>query len=152
MDGWGAEVEVPCACGATAAQGVGQSVRDGRLCWDADLWCPACELSLCLDYGHEDAPAWVRGPLLEQHGPVLVRLTGPAGAGRVAVLRVVRAAWPVTLAQAADLARQLAGEGLAGTPAEAAWLCARLTGQGVAAETLPGPAGRAADWPWTLNA
>ncbi|MFE1318128.1 hypothetical protein [Kitasatospora phosalacinea] len=152
MESWGAETEVPCACGRRLQEAVGQAVRDGRLCWDAESRCPSCDGGGCLGFGYEDAPDWVRGPVLRQHGPVLVRLTGPAGAGRGAGLRVVRAAWPVTLPQAVDLVRRLAGEGLAGTPAEAAWLCGRLAGQGVPAETLPGAAGTAADWPWTLHA
>ncbi|MFJ4679624.1 MULTISPECIES: hypothetical protein [unclassified Kitasatospora] len=84
---------------------------------------------------------------MERYGPVLVRLVDP-GAGRGAALRVVRAAWPVTLSQAVEVLGRLAGDGLAGTPAEAAWLCGRLAGQGVAAEAVPGPAGADGGGPW----
>ncbi|MFF2816732.1 hypothetical protein ACFVT9_14570 [Kitasatospora cineracea] len=147
--GWGAEVAVLCGCGAWGRREVGQVVRGGRLGWDAEFRCGACGDGGCLGSGGEDAPDWVRGPLLERYGPVLVRLVGP-GADRGAVLRVVRAAWPVTLPQAAGLLRQLAGDGLAGTPAEAAWLCGRLAERGVAAEAVPGQDVAGAGRPWGL--
>ncbi len=127
MRGWGAEVAVVCGCGARAWREVGQSVRGGRLCWDAELRCAGCGGGGCLGFGEGDAPGWVRGPLLERYGPVVVRLVDP-GAGRGAALRVVRAAWPVTLSQAVEVLGRLAGDGLAGTPGEAAWLCGRLAG------------------------
>ncbi len=63
---------------------------------------------------------------------------------------MVRAAWPVTLPQAAGLFRQLAGDGLAGTPAEAAWLCGRLAERGVAAVAVPGSDVAGAGSPWGL--
>ncbi|MGW4693075.1 hypothetical protein ACWEO1_11900 [Kitasatospora cineracea] len=147
--GWGAEVAVLCGCGAWGRREVGQVVRGGRLGWDAEFRCGACGDGGCLGSGGEDAPDWVRGALLERYGPVLVRLVG-AGADRGAVLRVLRAAWPVTLSQAAGLLRQLAGDGLAGTPAEAAWLCGRLAERGVAAEAVPEQDVAGAGRPWGL--
>ncbi|QKW18994.1 hypothetical protein HUT16_07880 [Kitasatospora sp. NA04385] len=162
MRSWGAEVEVPCGCGAVLRWGVGQFVRDGRLGWDGESWCPACNGGGCLGFGYGEAPEWVRGPVLERYGPVRVRLVDPA-AGRGAVLRVVRGAWPVTPAHASALAALLAGAGLPGTPAEADWLCGLLAERGLAAETVPkleaGAAGigagagvAAAEWPWPPHA
>ncbi|WP_231873148.1 MULTISPECIES: hypothetical protein [Kitasatospora] len=68
----------------------------------------------------------------------------------------VRASWPVSLPEAVGLARRLAGSGVAGRVAEAAWLRGRLAGLGLAAETLPGGGddgddGAGADWPWTCT-
>ncbi|MGW4809261.1 hypothetical protein [Kitasatospora sp. NPDC004272] len=134
---WGAAADVPCACGAVLRWGVGQFVQDGELGWDGESWCPACDGGGCLGFGFDEAPAWVRGPVLERYGPVRVRLVDPA-AGRGAALRVLRRALPVTtLAHAVALAELLAGAGLPGTPAEAGWLGGLLAEQGLAIETVP---------------
>ncbi|RKE18415.1 hypothetical protein [Streptomyces sp. TLI_171] len=110
---------MPCEdCGATARRSVGQHVRDGRLGWDAEFWCPACGTAMCLGFGTRGAPRWVRDPLIDRHGTVRLRLAAPA-ADRVAALRTVRAVRDLPLPRSLALVRQLTDAGLPGTPAEA---------------------------------
>ncbi|MFJ1752835.1 hypothetical protein [Kitasatospora sp. NPDC088134] len=159
MASWGAEVVVECGtCGAAAAGrlGVGQFLREERLRWDAEFDCTACDAMMCLGFGDADTPDWVRGPLVERHGTVLLRLVEPS-AGRVPVLRVLRTVWPLSLGEAGRVADLLAGPGLPATLPEAEWLRLLLAGRGAAAEVHPGTgAGRtageaASGWPWTLH-
>ena len=144
MIAWSVTSAAVCdSCGDEAAsQELGQVLRGGRVCWDAEFRCPACEAAACLGFGTGETPLWVREPLLARHGTVRLRLTGPPPE-RVAVLRAVREASAGTLPQALEAARQLAGEGLPGTLPEAAWLRERLAARGVAAEVLSsrGPTG-----------
>ncbi|MFI9788387.1 hypothetical protein ACIHEI_33485 [Kitasatospora sp. NPDC051984] len=145
MAGWGVTLAVGCECGAEARQDVGQALRGGELCWDAELYCRACGAGSCLGFGTGEAPPWVRDPLIAQHGTVRLRLIDPA-AGRVAVLRTVREAWGLELSQARELAEQLAGDGLAGTLPEAAWLRERLAARGVPAEIATGTGPALSPW------
>ncbi|MFJ1790218.1 hypothetical protein [Kitasatospora griseola] len=145
MAEWGVAFAVTCACGAEARQDAGQWLRDGAIGWDSELSCRACGASMCLGFGADGTPPWVRDPLIARHGTARLRLTDPA-AGRVAVLKTLREAWDLTLPQALALAVQLAGPGLSGTLPEVAWLRERLDARGVPAGITADSA--AAPGPW----
>ncbi|MFJ5925849.1 hypothetical protein ACIQF6_24895 [Kitasatospora sp. NPDC092948] len=137
MAAWGVTLTVECPCGAEARQDVGQALRDGRVCWDAESHCPTCGAGGCLGFGVDGTPRWVRDPLIARHGTARLRLTDPA-AGRVAVLKTLREAWHLTLPQAGEFAAQLADQGLVGTLPEVAWLRERLAARGVPTTTAAG--------------
>ncbi|WP_052509518.1 hypothetical protein [Kitasatospora griseola] len=145
MAEWGVAFAVTCACGAEARQDAGQWLRDGTIGWDSEFSCRACGASMCLGFGADGTPPWVRDPLIARHGTARLRLTDPA-AGRVAVLKTLREVWDLTLPQARKMAAQLADPGLSGTLPEVAWLRERLDVRGVSAEITPDSV--AAPGPW----
>ncbi|MFD8594854.1 hypothetical protein ACFV1L_07620 [Kitasatospora sp. NPDC059646] len=150
MTGWGAAFAVRCECGAEAEQDVGQALRDGRVCWDSEFHCRACGAAACMGFGAGDAPRWVRGPLIAEHGTVRLRLADP-NMGRIPVLQTLLKTWNLSLTQAVQLSEQLAGDGLPGTLPEAEWLRDRLAARRVRSEIVPGAATDEADWPWAAE-
>ncbi|MEU5597408.1 hypothetical protein [Streptomyces sp. NPDC020298] len=128
---------VPCAdcAGEAAWQGVQALVGDS-LRWDTEVVCRDCGSAMAICGG--ELPAPLRERMLAEHGRTVLRLEEAPGAPvapgvRVAVMRVLRTALGVPLADVRDvLERVLSGE-YGGTLPETEWLARRLRAAGVGA-------------------
>jgi hypothetical protein len=111
-----AKLEELCeSCGAPGTGWAVQLVQDGRLRWEEDWQCTECHIASG-DRG-VGAPAWIRDEILAQHGAYRLTLTDETVEG-VVVLKVLRDALGLSIAQAQQAMRALRGAGYEGTYVE----------------------------------
>lgn len=114
-------------CGAESECWGTQALVDGRLRWDTESVCPACEFTVLVC--GDDVPAGMRERILSEHGPARLQV-GPV-LGNVVIMRVLRTALGMDLAHAwAALHTVLAGE-WSGTLPETEFLARRLRAAGI---------------------
>lgn len=134
MTGQTAKVKSRCvSCEGTQVRQVNQFIHCGELCWDAEVSCASCGAGWCEQFGTGETPEDIRSALLAEHGPSRLCAVGSAPS-LVAVLKVLRDVWEVSLPRARELADELTDTGLVGTLAEMEYLKTRLRTRGVAAE------------------
>ncbi|MFE3991151.1 hypothetical protein ACFXPW_05500 [Streptomyces goshikiensis] len=127
------------ACGGVLIRDTGQFIDRGRLWWGTEGTCLTCPLAWC-DQGFGDAtPDEIRQALLTEHGPARIRLTEPE-ASAVPLLRALREAQGLSLAQARAMTDELKTTGLVGTLVEMELVASRLRHHsvGVTVETSSG--------------
>ncbi|MGW7298388.1 hypothetical protein [Streptomyces sp. NPDC054829] len=106
----------------------------GRLRWDVESACPGCGFALAECGG--DLPGERREHLLAAHGPARLRVSDAGLAGRVRIMRVLRAEAGLDPAGArAEAWRVLDGE-YAGTLPEMELLAGKLRAVGVDAAAV----------------
>lgn len=135
----GVRTTTPCeACGGMVIRDTGQFIDRGRLWWGTEGACQNCPVTWCEQDSGGATPEETRQALLTEHGPARLRLTEPE-ASRVTVLRVLREAGGLSLAQAQARAAELRTAGLVGTLVEMEFLAARLRDRSVAVTVATSP-------------
>ncbi|MEU8620744.1 hypothetical protein [Streptomyces sp. NPDC048623] len=122
-----------------------QSLLHDRLRWDVESSCAACGYAVAV-CDHGPPPPERRAQILAEHGLAELHLSGTRDSG-VVVMRVLRAALGLSLAEARDTARRVGEGGWTGTRPEAERLARRLRAAGVPAEVRPGVGGGGTDEP-----
>ncbi|MET9650941.1 MULTISPECIES: hypothetical protein [unclassified Streptomyces] len=118
------------ACGGETDCDVGQFVEGGMLHWGTEGRCRSCPNGWCEEDSGPVTPDGIRDALLSAHGPARLRTTGRAG-GSAPVMKALRSARPMSLAEARATAARLFGTGLAGTLVETEFLADLLRRAGV---------------------
>ncbi|MFD5871018.1 hypothetical protein [Streptomyces sp. NPDC060322] len=119
-------------CGARSECWGTQALVDDCPRWDTESVCPACGFTVLVC--GDDVPAGMRERILSEHGPARLQV-GPV-VGNVVIMRVLRTALGMDLAQArAALRTVLAGE-WSGTLPETEFLARRLRAAGIDAVVL----------------
>ncbi|MFD7586131.1 hypothetical protein ACFV84_12000 [Kitasatospora sp. NPDC059811] len=136
----GAKITTQCAdCGGALVRDVGQFLDRGRLCWGTEASCRTCSAAWCEEGDGGPTPEEIRQALLAKHGLARLHLVQPE-LSLVPVLRALREAHGLALAQARAMAVELKTASLAGTLVEVEFTAAALQDRSVAVtvETLGG--------------
>ncbi|MFD3553467.1 hypothetical protein ACFWWA_15305 [Streptomyces goshikiensis] len=122
----GVKITTPCeTCGGVLMRDTGQFIDRGRLWWGTEGTCLSCPVAWChQDFG-DATPEEIRQALLAEHGPARLRLKEPE-ASAVPVLRALREAHGLSLAQARAMTDKLKTTGLMGTLVEMELVASRL--------------------------
>lgn len=121
-------------CGAELECVGVQALEAGRLRWDAESACPGCGFALAECGG--DLPGERREQLLAAHGPARLRVSDAGSAGRVRIMRVLRAEAGLDPAGAKTAARRVLDGEYAGTLPEMELLAGKLRAAGVGAAAV----------------
>ncbi|MFD6181810.1 hypothetical protein [Streptomyces goshikiensis] len=122
----GVKITTRCeACGGVLMRDTGQFIDRGRLWWGTEGTCLSCPVAWCdQDFG-DATPEEIRQALLAEHGPARLRLQDPE-ASAVPVLRALREAHGLSLAQARAMTDELKTTGLVGTLVEMELVASRI--------------------------
>jgi hypothetical protein len=118
-------------CGAAVTVRVGQVADRGRLRWWASRSCPECGKALELD-GGGDIPEEARRAILEEQGTWALTVS-EEGTNVIRVMKVLREALALPLAEVRLLRQRIPDEVITGTAAEVERLRRLLAEEGVSA-------------------
>ncbi|WP_326675196.1 hypothetical protein [Streptomyces sp. NBC_01237] len=104
-----------------------QALVDGFLRWDTESMCSACGFAVAACGG--DLPAELRGRLLSERGPA--RLGVDPSARNAAIMRVLRAALGLGLADVRSVLNEVLEGAHSGTMPEMEFLARRLRASGI---------------------
>ncbi|SEE40893.1 hypothetical protein SAMN05216532_8136 [Streptomyces sp. 2231.1] len=117
-------------CGAQLKCWGTQALAGGRLRWDVEASCSACDGAAVVCGG--DMPAERRDQMLAEHGPARLHVSSLPVNG-VAIMRVLRAELDLDLASAKALARRVVSGVYAGTLPELEHVARKLRKAGITA-------------------
>ncbi|MFG2053075.1 hypothetical protein ACGFI9_03505 [Micromonospora sp. NPDC048930] len=126
-------------CGARLTCHLAQRIVHDRLHWSAECHCSRCG-SAFATCGWDDTPAEIRDALIARCGLARLTVEGMTGPGRVALLKVFRAAG-ASLSEAKEAAQRAATIGIEGTRVELELLKQRLERNRLSALLVGGDSG-----------
>lgn len=130
------QYQLPCEdCGGPLDCVAMQALVQGRLEWEVEYHCPACD-NRWSECGHDAAPAALRSRLLGEHGQANI-LLADSSASAAAVMKVLRAELGLTLADARSALELLRLGRHVGTLPEMTYLAAKLEISGITATAQP---------------
>lgn len=119
-------------CGSPMQCTAGQALERGTLRWGVECICSNCENAV-YERGDGALPKWLRSAIIAESG--LWSLQVLDASSRVALLKVVRERFGVTLVEARGMADRLLSSGWSGTKAEVLHLCNILSEAGIRSKT-----------------